>query len=255
MGKKTVCVALLAALAAISLAVPMKADDIRVKVVMDEYLKQTKNAVSPEDKAQTEKLIASNLYKNDILKSEALKKGLDKDPEVQAAYANMEANFYAQALAADYAKKLKITDAALENTYRLLTQEYKINQIEFKTRQEANKALDLLKKGKVFEELAKEVSAERYIAVDQLPWLPIGQIQSNEMVETIIHGTKGTIFDEPIMIPNGFALVKLEGIRPSTSAEKPDFTAIKTELEQTTIAMETGLYLKKILKQAGYKPE
>lgn len=111
-------------------------------------------------------MVKDQLVTAEVLRQEAVKKGLDKSPEFAAELANMQAMALANRLIKDYEKSNPVSDADLKAEYDKLvasvpeTKQYHARHILVKTEAEAKAVIDALKKGKSFDKLAKEKSQD-----------------------------------------------------------------------------------------------
>ncbi len=250
MNRKIVTVIVIAIVSGVSFA-QIKSDDLRVRVELDKAIEQMQSQsdgqpVPEELKKQAQQEISDSLSKIDKLKEEAFKKGLNKKPEVQAAFKNVEAQFYAQVLYDDYQKNLKMTDSDIKETYRLMNQKFKISQIDFASEEDAQKGIIALKKGKSFEVLAKETLGEQYIPYDQLPELTMAQLDP-EALPFLSGSTKGAITPEPVRSKEAYSLMKIEDIQNGAILTDKELAEQKEALTRQTIAFKAQQYMSKLM--------
>lgn len=207
--------------AGIAFAAPPKIDTARVDAMMKEIQPQLQaqpGAPKP-NAAQVQKNVLQTLQIDEILKNEALKAGLDKKPETQAAWQNLQAQFYANQYFLYLQSQVNVSDADLHKSYDALTQEVNILPIQFSSEAAANAALDRLKKGLSFETLMKE---ENQLSQKDT-W-----VQQARLPASIANLSVGQITDKPINLNGQFLLFKLAHTRRLSDA--PPFTQIKEHL-------------------------
>lgn len=116
---------------------------------------------SPELRENVRKQLVTSL----ILAQEAMKNGVDKQPDVAARMELMQQSILARAQVMAWLKANPITEAQIKAKYEerkeaQTTHEIKARHILVKTEAQARKLLAELKKGKKFEELAKKHSED-----------------------------------------------------------------------------------------------
>ena len=184
------------ALTGISIAAP-QIDSARVDAMLEQFGNTEQNQLPPDARQQIEKTLAAT----DILKAEALKQGLDKQPAVQARWKNLEAQFYASQYEEHLVKTVSVSDSEALAAYGNLTRIVKLAQVRFATADEARAAQQLLLKGLSFEKLM-----ERYPNPDQPTMqepLPIGRLPV-EIANIVGNMQKGDVSREPVAYQNEF---------------------------------------------------
>lgn len=119
-----------------------------------------------EGKAGKERFL-EELIKKELLYQEALKKGLDKDPEFRNKVEDFKKiTLIGQLLEKEIEMKSQITDEDIRNYYEKNKEDFsnvtqiKASHILVKTEEEAKRILDRLKKGEDFAEMAKKYSID-----------------------------------------------------------------------------------------------
>ncbi|WP_082890752.1 hypothetical protein [Eikenella longinqua] len=105
------------------------------------------------DAEQLRQYAVKQLQIDEVLKAAAIRAGLDKNPDIQARLANLEANFYAQAYAQHLAGQVRVSDAEARQLYAAMTQQIQLQHIQFASQAEADAAIESLRKGLSFEQL------------------------------------------------------------------------------------------------------
>jgi peptidyl-prolyl cis-trans isomerase C len=107
------------------------------------------------------------IVKKDILYQEALKKGIDKDPDFKSRLGEFKKlTLASMLLEKEIMSKDKVSDQDVKDYYNKHKEEFattsqiRASHILVKTEEEANKVLARLKKGEKFEELAKKESLD-----------------------------------------------------------------------------------------------
>jgi peptidyl-prolyl cis-trans isomerase C len=195
-------------------------------------------AQTQQGKPDSEELRASildRLIEMEVLAQEAGKKGLGKNPELQAQLEIQKLQALANAFVQDYAKKHPVSDAVAKAEYDKLRSEsgekdYKARHILLETEAEAKGIIAKLKNGEKFEELAK-ASKDTGTKDNggELDWSTAnGYVKpfSDAMVKL----EKGQYTDMPVQSQFGWHVISLDDTRP---AKYPEFDEVKAELKQS----------------------
>lgn len=180
---------------------------------------RTKAAVSQgqPDSPDLQKAIRDDLINLEVLSQEAVKKGLDKQPETAQQVELAKQSVLAGAFVQDYAKTYPVGEDALKQEYetlkkRLGNKEYKVSHILVEDESEAKSIAAKAKKGK-FEKLAKEKSKD---AGSREQGGDIGWVVPASVVkpfgDAMVSLSKGQV-SEPVKSQAGWHVIKLEDIR------------------------------------------
>lgn len=239
------------ALAAAGFAMAAQAPEIergRIDSMVAQVMKQADadpNATQRPDGAAIRKNVITQLQSFEVLKNEAFKAGLDKNPEVQNELKNLEAQFYAAQYAAYLERNTEVNEAEVRAAYDQQTRVVKLQQVQFDTAEAARSAQDLLLKGLSFEELMKrypnpEQKFTDYISPQQLP---------PELGQVVGQLTRGQITREPVKLGDKFYLFKLAA--SERNPEAPPFEAVRSQLTQQAKQQKVQLQIEKILRENG----
>ncbi len=186
--------------------------------------------------ADSRKEIINHLAMQLITSQEAVKKGLDKTPEVQERLDLARQSILATALIQDYLKNNPVSDSMLQSEYdRIKTQmsgnEYKARHILVEKEAEAKDIIAKLKKNpKAFVALAKEKSKDTG-SKDKggdLGWFdPRGMVP--EFGAAVVKLEKGKFTQEPVKSQFGYHVILLEDSRPK---QIPPLDQVKPALQQ-----------------------
>lgn len=241
------------ALAAAGMATAAQAPEIdrgRIDSMVAQVLKQADadpNATQRPDGAAIRQQVITQLQSFDILKNEAFKVGLDKDPEVQNQLKNLEAQFYATQYAAYLERNAEVNDTDVRNAYDQQTRVIKLQQVQFDSPEAARAAQELLLKGLSFDELMKrypnpEQQFTDFVSPQQLP-PALGQI-INQM-------TRGQITRDPVNLDGKFYLFKLAA--SERNPEAPPFDSVRLQLTQQAKQQKVQQQIETLLKNNGLK--
>ena len=212
-----------------SISIPQERIDMRVKMVTAQQ--------GQPDTPELRKAIREDLINVELMSQEALKKGLDKQPETIQQLELSRQGVLVGAFVQDYIKTHPVSDEAIAKEYdvwksSLGTKEYNVRHILVQTESEAKSiALKLKKGGKQgnFDKIAKEYSKDPGSKEHggDLGWIPVGNIPKSfvkpfaDMLMTLNKGQIST----PVQSQFGWHIIKLENVRdikiPSLDELKP----------------------------------
>src|SRR5262245_52037267 len=206
-------------------AIPKSRVDAVVKM-------QATRGMADSDQLRSE--IREQLIVREIVTQEAAKKGLAKGTEIQAQLDLARQNVLWNAYVADFVKANPVSDAQLKAEYERLKasrgdKEYKARHILVEKEDEAKAVIADLKKGKKFEDLAKQSkdpgSKERG---GDLDWnSPGGYVKPFSDAMTKLE--KGKYTETPVQTQFGWHVILLEDVRP---AKFPSMDEVKPQLTE-----------------------
>ncbi len=208
----------------------------------------TVDKLTPEQRTQlTDRLVGLHLAA-----AEAVKSGLDKQPESAVQINLWRTNILGDAMVKEYLQKNPVTDADIQAEYdtqiAAMPQEYHARHILVKTKEEADALLAQLKKGGNFAELAKKNSQDPGSAKNggDLGWFsPASMVpEFGNAVKTL---QNGQMTDAPVQSQYGFHIIKLE---ESRKPSPPALTDVKTQVESLVKNKKVEKYLKDLREKA-----
>ncbi|WP_225748287.1 peptidyl-prolyl cis-trans isomerase [Eikenella sp. Marseille-P7795] len=198
------------------------------------------------DAEQLRQYAVKQLQIDEVLKAAAIRAGLDKNPDIQARLANLEANFYAQAYAQHLAGQVRVSDAEARQLYAAMTQQIQLQHIQFASQAEADAAIESLRKGLSFEQLM----ARQPNGSSEANWLSLQQLPP-PIADTVRGMTRGQI--KPLPLGNGnILLLKLSATRPMEDA--PPFEQLKPRLVEQIQQQQAQQTILKLLQENGIDP-
>lgn len=156
------------------------------------------------------------LVKKEMLYQEALKKGIDKDPQYKAKVEDFKKiTLVGLLLEKVIEEKSKVTDEEVKAYYEKNKEEVspasqmRVSQIVVKTSDEANGIYEKLMKGEDFAKIAKQSSLDPGSAKSggDLGYLSKGQMKPE--IESVAVKLKAGQFSPPVKIPGGYLIVKV----------------------------------------------
>lgn len=202
---------------------------------VDMVVQQGLSAGQP-DTPEARKGIIEKLAMQTLAAEEAIRKGLDKSPEVIAQIDLIRQSVLANAYVEDLIKSSTASDDMLKAEYEkikaaLTGSEYKARHILVGTEAEAKDIIAKLQKdASSFEKLAMEKSDDTGSKAKggELGWFDLNGIVP-EFGTAVSKLEKGTITQEPVKTQFGYHVILLEDSRP---IEAPPFEEIKPQLAQ-----------------------
>ncbi len=216
-----------------SISIPQERIDLRVRMITAQQ--------GQPDSPELRKAIRDELVNIELMSQEALKKGLEKQPETVQLLELTRQQVLGNAFMQDYLKTHPVSDEAIAKEYDNLkitlgTKEYHVRHILVEKESEAKSIAAKLKKGGKegdFEKLAKASSKDPGSQKNggDLGWIPVGKI-SNSFVkpfgDALMTLTKGQV-SEPVQSQFGWHIIKLEDVR---DLKMPPLDEIKPQLTQ-----------------------
>ena len=195
-----------------------------------------KQAGGQADSPEVRKNIVDQLTMQMLAAEEAVKKGLDKSPEVTEQLDVIRHSVLANAYVQDFVKTNTITDETLKAEYDRLKAtvtgtEYKARHILVEKEADAKAIIVKLKKNPdLFEKLAKEKSKDTASGANggDLGWFDLSRMVP-EFGAAVSKLEKGKMTEEPVKTQYGYHVILLEDSRP---IEPPPFEEVKPGLTQ-----------------------
>lgn len=180
--------------------------------------------------------IVNELVGSELAYQEAIKLGIDKQPDFIANEELTRRKLLVNVFLADFMKKNPVSEAEKKEAYEqykkeLGDKEYSARHILVKTEGEAKDLLAQIKKGADFAKIAKEKSLDPGSKEKggDLGWFsPAGMVKP--FSDAVVSLKKGDIVAEPIQTQFGWHIIKLVDSRPT---QVPEFDKVKEGLERT----------------------
>ena len=193
-------------------------------------------AAGQPDSPEARKGIIEKLAMQTLAADEAIKKGLDKSPEIVAQIDLIRQSVLANAYVQDLIKNSTASDDMLKAEYekikaKITGTEYKARHILVEKEAEAKDIIAKLKKDPgLFEKLAMEKSKD---AGSKASGGELGWFDPSRMVPEFVAAAskldKGAITQEPVKTQFGYHVIQLEDSKP---IEAPPFEEVKPQLAQ-----------------------
>jgi peptidyl-prolyl cis-trans isomerase C len=188
------------------------------------------------DTPESRKAIIDQLALQTVVADEAIKKGLDKSPEVAEQIDAIRQTILANAYVQDLIKNNPVSDDSLKAEYERIKatitgKEYKARHILVEKEADARAIIARLKKDPgAFAKLAMEKSKDTgsKAAGGDLGWFDPGRMVP-EFGAAVSKLEKGRITENPVQTQFGYHVIQLEDSRPIAA---PPFDDVKPQLAQ-----------------------
>ena len=202
---------------------------------VDMIAKQGAGAGRP-DTPESRKAIIDQLALQMVVADEAIKKGLDKTPEVAEQVEAMKQSILARAYVQDFIKNNAVTDDMMKSEYERIRAtitgtEYKARHILVEKESEARDIIARLRKEPAaFAKLAKERSKDSRSGANggDLGWFDLSRMVP-EFGAAVSKLEKGKFTVEPVKTRFGYHVILLEDSKP---IEAPPLEEVKPQLSQ-----------------------
>ncbi|MDQ3025818.1 MAG: peptidylprolyl isomerase [Pseudomonadota bacterium] len=193
------------------------------------------SAQGQPDNPERQAAVKEELVNREVLTQAALKRGLDKNPEVVAQMEMARQAVLVRALFESEMKASPITDAELQKQYTTFkgsmgTNEYKVRHILVDKEDDAKQIIADLNKGGDFAKLAKEKSKDPGSKDNggDLDWGPSARYVK-PFADAVTAQPKGKASAAPVKSDFGYHVIIVDDVRP---LKVPEFTEIKEQFRQ-----------------------
>ena len=188
-----------------------------------------------QDTPELRNAIRDALINQEVVAQEAIKRGLEKQPQVAARIELDRQMTLVNAYFEDYLRKNPITDDMLKKEYdrlrpQLPAKEFRVRHILVQKEDDAKNLIAQIKKGASFEKLAAEHSTDPGSKArgGDLDWGP-AERYVKPFAETIVKLKKGQLTDVPVHTDFGYHVIRLEDER---ATKVPSFEEAKGQIQQ-----------------------
>lgn len=235
-------------------AAPAVVNGITIGNEKVEFLAKQAVAAGQQDTPELRNSIRENLITSLILSQEAQKQGLEKDTDVVSSLEMSRQAILARALIQKQLKANPISDEKLKAKYeemkpQIVSKEVMARHILVKTEDEAKKILAALKKGKKFEDLAKQsMDPGSKDKGGELGWAnPSNYVP--EFSEALAKLEKGQITPTAVKTNYGFHIIQKQDERENA----PPMDQLKPQLQRQLESETVEAYVKALRAKADIK--
>lgn len=200
-----------------------------------EAMNKELTAQGQPDTAERQAAIREELVNREVLAQAALKRGLDKNPDVAAQMEMAKQAVLVRALFESEVKASPITDADLQKQYETFkgtmgSTEYKVRHILVDKEDEAKQIIADLNKGGDFAKIAKEKSKDpgSKETGGDLDWGPSARYVK-PFADAVTTQPKGKVSAAPVKTDFGYHVIIVDDSRP---LKVPEFAEIKEQFRQ-----------------------
>jgi len=193
------------------------------------------SAQGQPDTAERQAAIREELVNREVLAQAALKRGLDKNPDVAAQMEMAKQAVLVRALFEAEVKASPITDADLQKQYDTFkgtmgTTEYKVRHILVDKEDEAKQIIADLNRGGDFAKIAKEKSKDpgSKETGGDLDWGPSARYVK-PFADAVTTQAKGKVSAAPVKTDFGYHVIIVDDSRP---LKVPEFAEVKDQFRQ-----------------------
>ena len=212
------------------------------------------SAQGQKDTPETRKAVRDDLIKQEVLSQEAIRKGLDKTPDVATQMKITRQSVLIRALQSDFIANNQPSEKEVRKEYETVTaasmgdQEYNPRHILVSTEEEAKDVIRSLKKGAKFEQLAKDKSTDdgSKNKGGELGWSS-ARSYAQPFAEALVKLKKGEITQQPVKTSFGWHVIRLDGIRP---LKIPPYEEVKGKVLQRVLQRKFAAYLEELRGKA-----
>jgi peptidyl-prolyl cis-trans isomerase C len=187
------------------------------------------------DNAERKAAVKEELINREVLAQAATRRGLDKNPDIQAQMEMARQAVLVRALFENEVKASPVTDAELQKQYEQFkgsmgTSEYKVRHILVDKEDEAKQIIAELGRGGDFAAIAKQKSKDPGSKDNggDLDWGPSARYVK-PFADAVTSLPKGQTTTAPVKTDFGFHVIRVEDVRP---LKVPEFNEIKDQFRQ-----------------------
>ena len=216
-------------------ATTVKVNGVTIPQARIDMVMKTMAAQGQSPTPDMRKIVVEELITREVLTQAAVKKGLDKNPDVQAQMDMARQGILINSYLQDHMKSNPVTEAAVKAEYerikaQLGQKEYKARHILVKNEAEAKDLIAQLKKGAKFEDLAAEKSDDvgSKTRGGELDWSPAAAFDKG-FGDALAKLKKGETTQTPVHSQYGWHVIRLDDER----APKPQtYDELKPRIQQ-----------------------
>jgi peptidyl-prolyl cis-trans isomerase C len=223
------------------------------RVEYDTYLKSLlRGRPATELTTEQKNQVLDELINMQLLASQAVKEGVEKDPDVAAQLEVVRTRVLADAESQKYLKDKEPTDAELHAEYdsavaSMDKTEYHARHILLPSKEAAEAAIKKIKGGAKFEDVAKAESTDSSKTNGgDLGWFTLARM-AKPFGDAVKGLKKGELTATPVQTQFGWHVIKLEDTRETSP---PPFEQVKQQVNNGVMQKKLGAYVETLKKTA-----
>jgi peptidyl-prolyl cis-trans isomerase C len=204
--------------------------------------------LTPEQKAQ----VLDEMITMQLVSAQAVKDGLEKDPDVAARLEVLRMRILAEAESQKFLKGKEPTDAELHAEYdsaiaAMDKTEYHARHILVDSKEKAEALIKKIKGGAKFEDVAKAESSDNSkTSGGDLGWFTLARMVK-PFSDAVKGLKKGEMTQEPVQTQFGWHIIKLEDTR---DVSPPPFEQVKAQVSNGVVQKKLQAYVDDLKKNA-----
>ncbi len=226
---------------------------VSIPAVYGDFLRRERVARGQPEESLSDPAIRDALIMAELLAQEAVKAGLDKNPQVVALFEFQRKELLGRSMLEDYLRKNPVSEETMKAEYEKAKSkagdtEYKVRHILVPTEKEAKEVISQLKGKKAkFEDLAKKHSKDGSAGEGgDLDWIsPSGVVK--EFAEALSRLKKGEYTQTPVQTRFGWHIIRVDDIR---KLEFPPYEEVKPRIAQQFQQVALRNYLRELRSTA-----
>jgi peptidyl-prolyl cis-trans isomerase C len=220
--------------------------DVYVKSLLQGKPQTTE--LTPEQKGQ----VLDEMITMQLVSAQAVKDGLDKDPDIAARLAILHMRVLADAESQKFLKGKEPTDAELHAEYdsaiaSMDKTEYHARHILVDSKEKADALIKKIKAGAKFEDVAKAESSDNSkTSGGDLGWFTLTRMVK-PFGDAVKGLKKGEMTQEPVQTQFGWHIIRLEDTR---DVAPPPFDQVKSQVSNGVVQKKLQAYVEDLKKNA-----
>jgi peptidyl-prolyl cis-trans isomerase C len=208
--------------------------------------------VPPDLTAEQKNQVLDELITMKLVSTQALKDGVDKDPEVAANLDVLRMRILSDGASQRFLKGKEPSDAELHAEYdsdiaSMDKTEYHARHILVPTKEKADQLIKKIKGGAKFEDVAKAESTDNSkTSGGDLGWFTAARMVK-PFADAVKALKKGEMTQEPVQTQYGWHIIKLDDTRDVTP---PPFDQVKAQVSKNLIQKKLVAYVEDMKKNA-----
>ena len=208
--------------------------------------------VPPDLTAEQKNQVLDELITLKLVSTQALKDGVDKDPEVAANLDVLRMRILSDGASQRFLKGKEPSDAELHAEYdsdlaSMDKTEYHARHILVATKEKADQLIKKIKGGAKFDEVAKAESTDNSkTSGGDLGWFTAARMVK-PFADAVKALKKGEMTQEPVQTQYGWHIIKLDDTREVTP---PPFDQVKAQVSKNLIQKKLAAYVEDMKKNA-----
>ena len=204
-------------------------------ITLDEFqlfYKEKLRKIGLTDNGETRLKYLHNLVDDELLLLDAKKRGIDKSKSALVELERIKAQELLNAFSKRFIEPtVNVTEQDIKNMYIKMNTKIKVKHLYASNLEEAEKLYDQLRKGKLFEELAKEVFQDEQLKENggDLGYISVDEMDPN--LEEAAFSMKVGEISKPIKTVTGYSIIKVEDIKQNPFVVESEYLKARDRIK------------------------